>query len=59
MDWIRLVQDRHQWRDVVNTVMNFGFHKMLGNSLIAERLAVSQEAFDYMELGGWLCYIFG
>jgi hypothetical protein len=32
MDWIDLVQDRNQWRALVNTVMSLGFHKMLGNS---------------------------
>jgi hypothetical protein len=25
--WIRLAQDRVQWRDFVSTVMNLGFHK--------------------------------
>jgi hypothetical protein len=24
MDWIHLIQDRGQWRAVVNTAMNFG-----------------------------------
>jgi hypothetical protein len=26
-DWIRLAQIRDQWYVLVNTVMNFGFHK--------------------------------
>jgi hypothetical protein len=26
MDWSHLAQDREQWRGVVNTVMNLGFH---------------------------------
>jgi hypothetical protein len=30
MDWIDLVQDRDRWRALVDTVMNLGFHKMLG-----------------------------
>jgi hypothetical protein len=32
MDWIDLAQDRDQWRDLMNTVMKLGFHKMLGCS---------------------------
>jgi hypothetical protein len=32
VDWTDLVQDRDHWRILMNTVMNFGFHKMLRNS---------------------------
>jgi hypothetical protein len=29
VDWIDRAQDREQWRALVNTVLNFGFHEML------------------------------
>jgi hypothetical protein len=32
VDWIDMAQDRDQWRALVNTVLNLGFHKMLGGS---------------------------
>jgi hypothetical protein len=32
MDWIDLAQERDQWRALVITVMNRGFHEMLGSS---------------------------
>jgi hypothetical protein len=50
IDWIDLAQDRDQWRALVKTVMYFGFHKMLGSSWVAERLAASQEGLSSMKL---------
>jgi hypothetical protein len=32
MDWIVLAQDRNQWRAIMNAIVKFGFHKMLGIS---------------------------
>jgi hypothetical protein len=32
MDWIDLAEDRAQWMALVNTVMNIGYHRMLGSS---------------------------
>jgi hypothetical protein len=31
VDWID-TQDRDKWRALVNTLLNLGFHKMLGSS---------------------------
>jgi hypothetical protein len=31
-DGIDLAEDTHQWRALVSTVMNFGFHKILASS---------------------------
>jgi hypothetical protein len=31
-DWIGLAQDRYRLRALVNSVMNFRFHKMLGTT---------------------------
>jgi hypothetical protein len=43
MDWINLAQDREQWLALVNAVMDFEFHKMLGICRVAEQLLVSEE----------------
>jgi hypothetical protein len=32
VDWIDMAQDREQWRALVNTVLTFRVHKMLGSS---------------------------
>jgi hypothetical protein len=36
--WIGLAQDRYRWRALVYAVMNFWFHKMLGNYRVAAQL---------------------
>ena len=38
------------WRALVNSVMNFGFYKMRGNSLLVEELLASQEGICFTEL---------
>jgi hypothetical protein len=37
-----MAQDRDNWMALVNTVMNFGFCRILGNSWVAWRLVASQ-----------------
>jgi hypothetical protein len=32
VDWIRMAQEREQWRVLVKTVMNIGWHKRRGIS---------------------------
>jgi hypothetical protein len=32
MDWINLAQDRNQLISLINTLMKFGLHEILGNS---------------------------
>jgi hypothetical protein len=35
VDWIGLAQDRNRWRALVNSLLNLGFHEMLGNYQVA------------------------
>jgi hypothetical protein len=35
VDWIDLVQDRNRLRALVNSVLTFGFHEILGNYRVA------------------------
>jgi hypothetical protein len=50
MDWINVAQDRNQWKVIVNMIMNFGFHNILGSESVALKLAASQEGLSSMKL---------
>jgi hypothetical protein len=50
MDWIDLSRYRDQWRALVNTVVNLGFHKIVGSSRVGAQLAASQERLRSMKL---------
>jgi hypothetical protein len=50
VEWINMAQDRHQWRALVNTVMNLRVPQRLGNSWVADLLAASQEPLSSMML---------
>ena len=43
MGWINLAQDRVKWQAVVNVVMKFQVHIMLGISWLAKELLASPE----------------
>jgi hypothetical protein len=50
VDWIHPAQDWDHWRALVKKVMNLRFHKILGNSLVTERLLTSEERLSFTEL---------
>jgi hypothetical protein len=35
VDWIGLAKEKYRWRTLVNSVLNFRFHEMLGNYRVA------------------------
>jgi hypothetical protein len=49
VDSIGLVQDRNRWRALVNSVLDFGFHRMLGNFQVASELVSSQVVLSSMD----------
>jgi hypothetical protein len=51
MDGIDLARDRVWWRAPENAVINFQFHKMLGNSSVGGQLVASQEGLSSMSDG--------
>jgi hypothetical protein len=50
VDWIGLYQGRDKWRALVNAVIIFEFHKMLGNYGVATQLMASRVVFSFIEL---------
>jgi hypothetical protein len=50
MDWIDLVQDREQWRALVNMVRNCRVQQNVGEILVTEQLVGSQKGLSSFEL---------
>jgi hypothetical protein len=50
MDWIGLAQDRNRWRALLNSVLTFGFNKILRNYRMALHLAASRVVLSSVKL---------
>jgi hypothetical protein len=46
VDWISLAHSMYKWKTLVDTIMNFEFHKMLGNFRVSAQLVVCQVALS-------------
>jgi hypothetical protein len=46
LDWTGLAQDRDKLRALANSLITFGFHKMLGNYREALQLVASRAEFS-------------
>jgi hypothetical protein len=49
MDWIHLIQDRKQWRALVNTTVNLGIYEKQEICWVSRRLLASQQGFCSVE----------
>jgi hypothetical protein len=49
IDWIKQDRDRDTWRELVNAVINHGFHKIRGISWLPEYLLGFQEGLCCMK----------
>jgi hypothetical protein len=50
VDWIGLAQDRNRSRALVNSVLNLGFHEMLGNYRVTCHIVASRVVLSSIEI---------